>query len=85
MPLLLPSRLHGDHDHDLQSESSSLLQRWGPLCSDKLATGRGSEDVVYGAELDPLGFSFFLSANLPVSCRDAQRLLEAEDAVDRLR
>jgi len=40
---------------------------------------------VFGAELDPVGFSFFLSANLPVSCRDAQRLLEARDVVDRLR
>ena len=40
---------------------------------------------MYGAQLDPVGFCFFLCANLPVSISDAQMLLEARDAVERLR
>ena len=55
------------------------------MSCDMPATCRGPSDGVFGAELDPVGFSFFLSANLPVSCRDAQKLLEARDVVDRLR
>jgi len=39
----------------------------------------------YGAELDPVGFSFFLAANLPVSNEQLQRLLEVNTMVERLR
>lgn len=40
---------------------------------------------LYGAELDPVGFSYFLAANMPISSEDLQSLLEAQDVVDRLR
>jgi hypothetical protein len=43
------------------------------------------DDITYGAERDPLRFSYFLAANLPVPTAQLQRLLEAQDAVDRLR
>lgn len=39
----------------------------------------------YGAELDPVGFSYFLSANLPLPTSTLQQLLGAIDTVDRLR
>jgi len=41
--------------------------------------------ALYGAELDPVGFSFFLSANLPVSNEQLQSLLAAGDVTERLR
>lgn len=41
--------------------------------------------ALYGAELDPVGFSFFLSANLPVSNEQLQTLLAAGDVTERLR
>lgn len=40
---------------------------------------------LYGAEVDPVGFSYFLAANLPISNECLQSLLEAQDVVDRLR
>lgn len=39
----------------------------------------------YGAELDPIGFSYFLSANLSIANEDIQKLLEAQDVIERLR
>jgi ATP-dependent Lon protease len=38
-----------------------------------------------GAEIDPVGFSFYLSANLPVQSSDLQSLLAANDVIDRLK
>ena len=48
-------------------------ERYGPL------------SYVYGAELDPVGFSYFLAANLPVTTEKLQGLLEAPEVVQRLR
>ena len=44
-----------------------------------------SDDVLYGAELNPIKFSFYLSANLPVTPKDTQALLEALDTFERFR
>lgn len=38
-----------------------------------------------GAERDPVGFSYFLAANLPLPTNQLLGLLVASDAIDRLR
>jgi hypothetical protein len=38
-----------------------------------------------GAERDPVGFSYFLAANLPLPTEQLLQLLQARDVVDRLR
>jgi Lon protease-like protein len=43
------------------------------------------KDTALGAEVDPVGFSFYLSANLPVQSSDLQNLLTANDVIDRLK
>lgn len=40
---------------------------------------------LYGAEVDPVGFSYFLAANMPISNERLQSLVEAQDVIDRLR
>jgi hypothetical protein len=47
--------------------------------------GELQDEITYGAERDPLRFSYFLAANLPVPTTQLQRLLEAVDVVERLR
>lgn len=46
---------------------------------------KNTEFPEYEAEVDPVGFSFFLSANIPVESSSIQILLEAECVVQRLR
>jgi ATP-dependent Lon protease len=57
----------------------NTLKRWGPL--DPELSSRGS----LGAEEDPVGFSFYLAANLPNPSSDLQTLLKAEDVIERLK
>ena len=47
--------------------------------------GTGDSDRITRAELDPLGFSYYVSANLPLPDRERLRLLESDCAVTRLR
>ena len=72
-----------------------MASAWGPILSTDVTNSVVSTSSIdastssikglYGAELDPVGFSFFLSTNLSVANEDLQRLLEAPDVIDRLR
>lgn len=56
--------------------SDPVWMRWGPISS------RSSD--AYGCDDDPLAFSFFLASNLPVDESSLQRLLQADNVVERL-
>lgn len=52
-----------------------MWRRWGPQ----------PDDGIYGAEADPLAFSYFLAGNLPVARTVLHGLLRASSATHRLR
>jgi hypothetical protein len=72
----------GDGDNECDDDGAHAKTEREANC---FPGGELQDDVTYGAERDPLRFSYFLAANLPVPTAQLQRLLEAQDAVDRLR
>eukprot|EP01039_Chlorochromonas_danica_P007792 gene7792-8603_t len=58
-----------------QQDLGPVWRRWGPQ----------PDDGIYGAEADPLAFSYFLAGNLPVASAALHSLLRASSATHRLR
>eukprot|EP01033_Poteriospumella_lacustris_P000923 gene923-665_t len=67
----------------------NVMKRWGLLRpldpEESVWSMRNPAFAEYEAERDPVGFSFFLCANMPVESSVVQMMLAAECVVQRLR
>jgi hypothetical protein len=74
-----------EEDRSRPGASSSTVRKGEEGDDDVAMKLSPVERLLQGALLDPLRFSYYLSANIPLQDKQRQKLLEAENVIVRLK